>query len=274
MLCLVERLSAVRYTRKSQHFTKVSKSNTHPSIHTEIAYPDAAMYSTKPPSRASFDPRVPSLAKMPSPPPSLRPLLERLNRTPSRACRTMPYIKTEPVETPRTHSNDTEQLAVASHRLLTSQSNDGEGSVPSLTSTTALDGSALSLALTNMLNTPSTSNAAPALDFRGCHVEIHFHVHPSVRPRFPFRYSQAERPKRKRESHDVDQVVGEEEEALERQVKKIKLSHDPESGLTTKVQAKSGRPERMSAADSVKARSRSGLTRMSSRGAEAGRARY
>ena len=93
-------------------------------------------------------------------------------------------------------------------------------------------------------------------------------MHPSVRPTFPPRYSQAERLKRKRESHDVDQVV-EEEEALERQVKKIKLSHAPESGLMTKVQAKAGkRPEKMSAADSVKARSRSGLRRMSSREAE------
>lgn len=231
------------------------------------------MYPTKPPSRASFNPRVPSLAKMPSPPPSLRPLLERLNRTPSRARRTTPYIKTEPVETPRTHSNDTEQLTVASHRLLRSQSNDGEGAVPSSTSTTASDGAALSQALINMLNTPSTNNAAPALDFRGCRVEVHFHVHPSVRPTFPPRYSQAERLKRKRESHDVDQVV-DGEEALERQVKKIKLSHDPENGVKTKVQAKAGkRLERMTAADGVKARSRIGLRKMSSREVEAGRAR-
>lgn len=232
------------------------------------------MYSTKPPSRASFNPRVPSLAKMPSPPPSLRRLLERLNRTPSRARRTTPYIKTEPVETPRTHNNDMEQPTVASHRPLTSQSNDGGDSVPSSTTTMASDDSALSQALINMLNAPPTNDAAPAFELRGCRVEIHFHVHPSVRPTFPSRYSQAERLKRKRESHDVDQVA-EGEEALERQVKKIKLSHDPESGLKTKVQAKAGkRPERMTAADGVKARSRIGLRRMSSRRAEAGRARY
>lgn len=232
------------------------------------------MYSTKPPSRASFNPRVPSLAKMPSPPPSLRPLLERLNRTPSRARRTTPYIKTEPVETPSVHNNDVQRLTVASQQPLSSQSSKDEGSILSPTATMHSDDSALSQALVNMLNTPPTNNEAPSLDFRGCRVEIHFHVHPSVRPVIPPRYSQAERPKRKRESHDVDQVV-EGEEALERQVKRIKLSHDPERGLKTKVHAKAGkRPERMTAADGVKARSRIGLRRMSSRGVEAGRARY
>jgi hypothetical protein len=134
--------------------------------------------------------------------------------------------------------------------------------------------SALYQALVNMLNTPSTSNTAPALDFRGCRVEIHFHVHPSVRPAFPRRYSQAERLKRKRESHDVDQVT-EGEEVLERQVKKIKLDHDPENGFKVKGQANAGkRSERMTVADGVKARSRIGLRRMSSRGTEAGRGRY
>jgi hypothetical protein len=134
--------------------------------------------------------------------------------------------------------------------------------------------SALSQALVNMLNTPSTSNAAPALDFRGCRVEIHFHVHPTVRPAFPSCYSRVDRLKRKRESQDVDQVT-EGEEVLERQVKKIKLCHDAENGPKIKEQAKAGkRSERMTAADGVKARSRSGLRRMSSRRLDAGRARY
>ena len=62
---------------------------------------------------------------------------------------------------------------------------------------------------------------------------------------------------------------------MERQVKKIKLSNCPEVGLRIKGQAKNGkRPERMTAADGVKARSRIGLRRMSSRGVEAGRARH
>jgi hypothetical protein len=138
----------------------------------------------------------------------------------------------------------------------------------------ASEGSALSQALVNMLNTPSTSNTAPALDFRGCRVEIHFHVHPSVRPSFPPRYSHVERLKRKRESHDIDQVT-EGEEFLERQVKKIKLDHDLENGFRVKGQAKAGkRSERMTVADGVKARSRIGLRKISSRGTEAGRVRY
>lgn len=98
-------------------------------------------------------------------------------------------------------------------------------------------------------------------------------MHPSVRPAFPPRDSQVERLKRKRESHDVDQVT-EGEEVLERQVKKIKLNNDSENELKIKGQANAGkRPERMTAADGVKARSRIGLRRMSSRGVEAGRGR-
>ncbi|GAB7331819.1 hypothetical protein MBLNU13_g03772t2 [Cladosporium sp. NU13] len=211
---------------------------------------------------------------MPSPPPSLRPLLERLNRTPSRARRTAPYIKPEPVETPSVHNNDNERLTVAARHPLTSQSNNDEASTPSSTSKTASDDSALSRAIVNMLNTPSANNASPALDFRGCRVEIHFHVHPTVRPAFPPRYFQAERLKRKRESHDVDEMI-EGAEVLERQVKKIKLSQNPEIGCKVKGQTKTGkRPERTTSADGVKARSRIGLRRMSSRGVEAGRARH
>jgi hypothetical protein len=124
-----------------------------------------------------------------------------------------------------------------------------------------------------MLNTPSTNNAAPALDFRGCRVEINFHVHPSVRLTLAPRHSQTERLKRKRESHDIDQVV-EGEEIVKRQVKKMKLSHRPDIGLKIKGQARAGkRPERMTAADGVKARSRVGLRRLSSRGVDADRAK-
>ena len=242
-------------------------------IHAAHTYSNAAMYSTKPPTRASFNPQVPYLARKPSPPLSIRPLLERLNRTPSRARRTAPYIKTEPVETPSIHNNDEVRLTVASDQPLTSQSNNGENSTPSSTAAMVSDDSKLSQALVNMLNTPPTSNAAPAIDFRGCRVEIHFHVHPIVRPASPPRYFQAERLKRKRERHDVDQVT-KGAEVLERQVKKIKLSHDPEVENKVKGQTKTGkRPERMTAADGVQARSRIGLRRMSPRGVEAGRAR-
>jgi hypothetical protein len=254
------------YTPTSSAFYYCMKQYSIPrkSIHTESTYSDASIYSMKPPSRATFNLQVPSLTRMSSPPPSLRPLLERLNRTPSRARRTAPYIKTEPVETPSIQSSDAEHIAMVSHRALTSQSDNDEGSAPSSTSQ----------ALINMLNTPSTSNAAPSLDFRGCRVEIHFHVHPSIRPAFPPRYSRLERLKRKRESHDIDQVT-EGEEVLERQVKKIKLGNDSEVGLKIKGQAMAGkRSERMTAADGVKTRSRIGSRRMSSRGVEAGRGRY
>lgn len=278
MLCLIHRLSAVPYTRDLSAFDYMYRmkqsSIPHNSIHSETLYSDAAMYATKPPSRSTFNPQVLSLAKMSSPPLSLRPLLERLNRTPSQARRTAPHVKTEPVETPSIHNIDAEHIIVVSHRPPTSQSNNEEGSIPSSASTMASDDSASSQALVNMLNTPSSNNAAPALDFRGCRVEIHFHVHPPVRPAFPPCYSQAGRLKRKRESHDIDQVT-KGEEVLERQVKKIKLSHDLEHGLKVKRQAKAGRrSNRATAADGVKARSRSGLRRMSSRGVDAGRARY
>lgn len=80
--------------------------------------------------------------------------------------------------------------------------------------------------------------------------------------------------KRKRDSHDVDQVLEEGEDILERQVKKLKLSHDSEIGFRIRGQAKARRrSERMTAADGVKARSKTGLRRMSSRGVEAGRLR-
>jgi hypothetical protein len=58
-------------------------------------------------------------------------------------------------------------------------------------------------------------------------------------------------------------------------VKKIKLDHDPENGFKVKGQARAGsRSETMTVADGVKARSKIGLRRMSSRGTEAGRVRY
>ena len=232
------------------------------------------MYSTKPPTRATFDPRVSSLARMPSPPPSLRPLIERLNRTPSRAHRMAPHTKTEPVEMPSIHSGDVEHLPSTSHHRSTSQSINVKESTPSSTSTLVSNDSALSQALVSMLNTPSTNSAAPSLDFRGCRVEIHFHVHPPVRPAFPRPDTRAERLKRKRESHDIDQVA-DGEDVVERQVKKLKLSHDPGAGLKIRGQAKAGkRLERMTAADGVKARSSTGLRRMSSRGVDAGRVRH
>jgi hypothetical protein len=273
-LCALFNCQLYTPTSSAFHYCMKQYSIPRKSIHTESTYSDASIYSMKPPSRATSNLQVPSLTRMSSPPPSLRPLLERLNRTPSRARRTAPYIKTEPVETPSIRSSDAEHIAMVSHRALTSQSNNDEGSAPSSTSTMASEGSALSQALINMLNTPSTSNAAPALDFRGCRVEIHFHVHPSIRPAFPPCYSRVERLKRKRESHDIDQVT-EGEEVLERQVKKIKLGNDSEIGLKIKGQAMAGkRSERMTAADGVKTRSRIGSRRMSSRGVEAGRGRY
>ena len=99
-------------------------------------------------------------------------------------------------------------------------------------------------------------------------------MHPPVRPAFPRPDTRAERLKRKRESHDIDQVA-DGEDFVERQVKKLKLSHDPGAGLKIRGQAKAGkRLERMTAADGVKARSSTGLRRMSSRGVDAGRVRH
>lgn len=94
-----------------------------------------------------------------------------------------------------------------------------------------------------------------------------------MRPAFPPPYSRIERLKRKRDGQDVDQVA-EGDDILERQVKKIKLSHDSELGYRFRGQATAKkRSERATAADSVKARSRSGLRRMSNRGMDADRVR-
>jgi hypothetical protein len=104
-------------------------------------------------------------------------------------------------------------------------------------------------------------------------VEIHFHVHPSVRPILSPRFSRTEKLKRKRESHDIDQVA-EGEQMVERQVKKMELSHHSDNGPKIKGQARVGkRPERTTAADGVKARSRTGVRRLSSRSVDADRAR-
>lgn len=104
-------------------------------------------------------------------------------------------------------------------------------------------------------------------------MEIHFHVHPTVRPAFPPPYSRIEKLKRKRDGQDVDQL-SEGAEILQRKVKKIKLSSDSELGYRVRGQATARkRSERATAAGSVKARSRTGLRRMSHRGMDADRVR-
>lgn len=132
----------------------------------------------------------------------------------------------------------------------------------------------MSQALVNFLNAPTTSShKAPTLDFKGCRVEIHFHVHPAVRPILASSCPRTDRLKRKRDSSDVDQIA-EGEDVLERQVKKLKLSHDDEAGFRIRGRAKvRRRSSRMNVAEGVKARSRSGLRRMSSRMLDSGRVR-
>lgn len=244
----------------------------------------------------TFDAGVSSLANMRSPPPCLRPLVDRLNRTPTRTSRAATVIKTEPIETPiqtsRTataikvepkdtpsvHSSDSADsgpLVLAPIHQSIIRHGNHSGSAPSSASTRASETSIVSQALVNLLNPPEAGNAntAPTLDFRGCRVEIHFHVHPNSHPVLPTPCPRTERLKRKRDSSDVDQVV-DGEDVLERQVKKMKLSHESEAGYRIRGQAKvRRRSERVTAAEGVKARSKSGLRRMSSRGVEAGRLR-
>lgn len=219
---------------------------------------------------------------MRSPPPSLRPLVDRLNRAPTRSSKVVASVKSEPKVTPSvvtlslhsSQSSHSGHLIFAPHDQVISQNNTNSESAPSSTSTAASDHSVLSQALVNFLKPPTaSSNTDPTLDFKGCRVEIHFHVHPAVRPVLPSPCPRTDRLKRKRDRSDVDQVA-DGDEGLERQVKKLKLSSEAEGGLRAREQGKvRRRSSRMNVADGVKARSRSGLRRMSSRGLDAGRIR-
>jgi hypothetical protein len=107
-------------------------------------------------------------------------------------------------------------------------------------------------------------------------VEIDFHVHASVRPAFPPRYSRSDMLKRKRDGRDVDEVA-EGTETLERQVKKLKVSNDYEVGHRIRGNANANarkRPERMTAADGMNARARRSLRRMLFRERDANRGRF
>jgi hypothetical protein len=213
---------------------------------------------------------------MRSPPAALRQLVDRLNRSPTRReSRQLPTIKAEPISSPSRPHSTPRHVASASHQQPAFQNTSVTGgSSSSWTSTEASDTSALSQALVNYLNTPPAANTTPVLDFQGCRVEIHFHIHPAVRPAFPVRYSRSEMLKRKRDHHNVDEMA-DGAEMLERQVKKIKLSHDNDTGYRIKGHANARkRPERMTAADGVKARSRAGQRRMSSRVREGDRSRF
>jgi hypothetical protein len=231
-------------TNVHQHRSEIQLS--HKSIATDAHQPsDIDMYSAKPPSRATFH-----LTGMPSPPAALRPLVNRLNRTPTHRERA---IKAEPMSPPSRPDNTFGQLAPACHQQPAMQNTATSNS--SWTSTEASDNSALSQALVDLLNTPPATNTTPVLDFQGCRVEIHFHIHFTVRPAFPPRYSRSDTLKRKRDGRDVDEMA-EGTEILERQVKRIKLSHDSQAGYKIRGNANARkRPERMTAADGVQVRS-------------------
>jgi hypothetical protein len=94
-------------TNVHQHRTEIQLS--HKSIATDAHQPsDIDMYSAKPPSRATFH-----LTGMPSPPAALRPLVNRLNRTPTHRERA---IKAEPMSPPSRPDNTFGQLAPACHQ--------------------------------------------------------------------------------------------------------------------------------------------------------------
>jgi hypothetical protein len=222
------------------------------------------IYSTMPPSRPTFH-----LAGMPSPPAALRPLVNRLNRIPTRRERA---IKAKPMSSPSRPDSVFGQLAPASRQQSALQNTVTSGSNSSWISTDASDNSALSQALVNLLNTPPATNTTPLLHFQGCRVELHFHIHLTVRPASPPRYSRSDTLKRKRDARNVDAKGP---EILERQVKRVKLSHDSQAGYKIGGHANARkRPERMTAADGVKARSRAGQRRMSSRARDGDRGRF
>lgn len=246
------------------------------SIRKLIHYLNTSMYSTTVPSRATFNPKI-NVARMPSPPTPLRPLVNRLNRTPTRVSRSKaaPQIKTESLCTPELEHRTSQVLATVPPFQPGPTNNSNHVAVPTPSATISSDpnGSALTQALANFLNTPPLNRAVSVNDLQGCKVEIHFHVHPTVRPTFPPLRPNREGTKRKR-ADEAEQggQDGADGDLYERKAKKMKLSHGHEPGFHARGQRQmGGRAERADVAAGVKTRSRQDTRRRSSRWLEAGR---
>jgi hypothetical protein len=262
---------------------------------------DSTMY---PPTRATFSPSIPGLAQMPSPPSPLRALVHRLNSTPTRrhkvatpmAIKTEPQTETKTKSTFNFSSSSNQASSLSTQRSLPTRNTINTTPNSSISSNSSNNSNsnqpALSQALVNLLQsqlaTPTSSNndenQTPILDFENSRIEIHFHVHPILRPAFLTPVSLSQKLKRKRGSdsgergdgiterqeetgrnrigneHDLDldiDVTGE-----RRSKKKVKLSHDfdPLSGCSAEgrgVRVGSGAAD----AGRVKTRSRTTGTR-------------
>ena len=297
---------------------QASISITRPKHNKPTKSNSSTMYSTNPPTRASFNPKIPGLAQMPSPPSPLRALVNRLNSTPARRqkaatateIKTEPETKTKPRTTSNFSSNSNQVPRLSTKRsLLTSNVNNTTPN--SSTSSTSLTSSnnnqpTLSQALANVfqsqLGTPTTSSSnkdrthPPFLDFENSRIEIHFHIHPVLRPAFPTPVSVSQKLKRKRGNDSGgetgDGIAGSQQETggnrvgndcdldldidvseERRSKKKVKLSHefDPLSGSSVEgrggrvgVGAGAGAGAAGSGAGGVKTRSRTTASRRSS----------
>lgn len=248
------------------------------SIRELLHYLNASMYSTTVPSRATFNPKI-NVARMPSPPTPLRPLVNRLNRTPTRVSRSKaaPQIKTEPLCTPELEHRTSQILATVPPFQPGPNNNISSNGVavptPSATISSDPNDSALTQALADFLNTPPLKRAVSVNDLQGCKVEIHFHVHPTVRPTFPLLRPNREGTKRKRgDEGEQGGQGGDDRDLYERKAKKMKLSHGHEPGFHARGQRHmGGRGERTDVAAGVKTRSRQDSRRKSTRWLEAGR---
>jgi hypothetical protein len=211
-----------------------------------------------PPNRATFDPRIPFLAQMPSPPSPLRALVYRLNSNPTRRQKVaMPVqIKTEPESETKTTrvtnslSSINQAPSLSTQLSLPTSNTTPNSAITSTASNTSHNNNqpALSQALakffqTQLANPTSSDNDTaqpPFLDFENSKIEIHIHVHPILRPAFPTPVSISQKLKRKRETAhsgedlEADNMEREKERANQQLDIKREPGRDADSGRSKK----------------------------------------
>jgi hypothetical protein len=211
-----------------------------------------------PPTRATFDPKIPFLAQMPSPPSPLRALVYKLNSNPTRRQKVaMPVqIKTEPEsETKKTtvsnsSSSSNQPSSLSAQPSLPTSNTTPNSAIASTASNTSHNNNqpALSQALANLFQSqlanptpaPNDNTQTPFLDFENSKIEIHIHVHPILRPSFPTPVSLSQKLKRKRETAhsgedlEADNMEREKERANQQLDIKREPGHDADSGRSKK----------------------------------------
>lgn len=182
------------------------------------------MYSTILPY-GHFNPTIRPVAQLPtppSPPPSLRNIVDRLNKTPTRIRSTRSTANLRSCSTSSLFDNHSNTGAPTNE----SQQHSSSSSDTTTTSTIPAtpDNHPLSQAIIRALDTTPLNTTLPSHCISQCkvQVQVHIHIHPRpIAPTFP----QREQLKRKRDSSE-DEVMLDTCEISDRQAKKTKLSHD------------------------------------------------